>query len=52
MVFFPILLTSYASHSDHFSFQKIVPVCHACSHVFLSLDFCRANQGSIKVKYI
>ena len=41
--FFPILSTSYGSHSDHFSFQKSVPVCH---------EYCHAFQGGIKVKYI
>ena len=41
--FFSILSTSYGSHSDHFSFQKSVPVCHA---------YCHAFQGGIKVKYI
>ena len=51
MFFFPILLTSYGSHSDHFSFQKSVPVCHAYSHVFLS-HFYSAVQGGIKLKYI
>ena len=41
--FFPILLISYGSHGDHFSFQNSVPVCHAYRHAF---------QGGIKVKYI
>ena len=52
---FPILLTSYGSHSDHFSFQKSVPVCHACracisllNHVFLS-HFCRAVHRGINI---
>ena len=49
--FFPILLTSYGSQCDHFSFQNSVPVCHAYCHVFLS-HFCRAIQGGFKVKYI
>ena len=49
--FFLILLTSYGSHSDHFSFQKSVPVCHAHCHAFLS-HFCRAIQEGIKVKYM
>ena len=52
MVFSPILLTSYGSHSDHFSFQKSVPVCHAYSHVSVLSHFCLAIQGGIKVKYI
>ena len=47
--FFPILLTSYGLHSDLFSFQKNVPVCHAYCHVFLS-HFCRAIQRGIEVK--
>ena len=51
MVFSPIPLTSYGSHSDHHSFQKSVPVCHAYFHAFLS-HFSRAIQGGIKVKYI
>ena len=48
--FFPIFLTSYGSHSDHFSLQKSVPVCHLYFHAFLS-HFCRAIQGGIKVKF-
>ena len=49
--FVPILLTSYGSHSDHFSFQKSVSVCHAYFRAFLS-HFCCAIQGGIKVKHI
>ena len=48
---FHIILTSYDLHSDHSSFQKSVPVCHAYCHAFLS-HFCRAIQGGIKAKYI
>ena len=33
---FPILLTSYGSHSDNFSFQKSVPVCHGMSRMYFS----------------
>ena len=49
--FFPILLTSCASHSDHFSFQKSVPVCHAFLSCIQLLHFCCAIQGGIKMKY-
>ena len=48
--FFPYPFETLPAHiADHFSFQKSVPVCHACCHAFLS-HFCHAIQEEKKEK--